>query len=295
VKRLTSWLYLQPLLAVTLWGGIYPGAKLGLREMSVLSFTYLRILLAMIALFVVSRSAQPLRFPQALWKPLLQAGLAQTVFQFLLIAGLQRTTAGSSAILLATAPLLTAGWLTLTRREHLGIRRWVGLVVGFVGVALVVHGGGIDVIGSRLGGDFLALGAAGAWAWYGIVIGPLVGTLGALRATGWTMVVAALCFTPLSFAEVRAHAWESVSWEAWAGLIYGATVGMVIAMALWGRSIHRLGPQQTMLYIYLEPVSAVVIAAAVLGEVLRPIQAVGALLTIVGVGLASCQEQSGNE
>jgi drug/metabolite transporter (DMT)-like permease len=42
-------------------------------------------------------------------------------------------------------------------------------------------------------------------------------------------------------------------------------------------------------------VSAVVIAAAVLGEVLRPFQAVGALLTFVGVGLASPQEQPGDE
>jgi hypothetical protein len=107
-----------------------------------------------------------LRFPRSLWKPLLQAGLAQTVFQFLLIAGLQRTTAGNSAILLATAPLLTAGWLALTRREHLGSRRWVGLVIGFVGVAVVVQGGGIDVTGARLSGDLLALSASGAWAWY---------------------------------------------------------------------------------------------------------------------------------
>ena len=38
----------------------------------------------------------------------------------------------------------------------------------------------------------------------------------------------------------------------------------------------------------------IVIAAAVLGEVLRPIQAVGALLTFVGVALASSQEQPGN-
>jgi drug/metabolite transporter (DMT)-like permease len=83
------------------------------------------------------------------------------------------------------------------------------------------------------------------------------------------------------------YAWRSVSWGAWTGLVYGATVGMVMAMALWGRSIHRLGPKQTMIYVYLEPVSAVVIAAAVLGESLRPIQAVGALLTFVGIALAS--------
>jgi drug/metabolite transporter (DMT)-like permease len=76
------------------------------------------------------------------------------------------------------------------------------------------------------------------------------------------MVVTALCFTPLSLVEVRTHASRSVSWKAWAGLVYGATMGMVMAMALWGRPIHRLGPLQTMLYAYLEPVGPVIIAAA---------------------------------
>ena len=289
LQRMTNWLHIEPLLAVILWGGVYPGAKLGLREIPVLSFTSLRILLAMVMLFVVSGSVQVLPLPRSLWPSLLRAGLAQTVFQLLLIAGLRWTTAGNSAILLATAPLLTAGWLAVLGRAALGSRQWCGLVVGFVGVGFVVQGGGVGITWSHLSGDLLALGAAGAWAWYGLVIGPLVGTLGAARATGWTMVVAACCFTPLLLIEVRAHAWRSVSWEAWAGLLYGATVGMVMAMALWGKSIHRLGPKQTMLYVYLEPVSAVVIAAAVLGEALRPMQAVGALLTFIGVGLASSQ------
>jgi drug/metabolite transporter (DMT)-like permease len=239
---MTRWFHLEPFLAVILWGGIYPGAKLGLREMPVLSFTYLRILLAMVVLFLVSGSVQALRLPRSLWYPLLRAGLAQTALQLLLIAGLRWTTAGNSAILLATAPLLTAGWLAVMGRALLEGRQWAGLVVGFIGVGLVVQGGGIGGTWSQLGGDLLALGAAGAWAWYALVIGPLVGALGPVRATGWTMVIAALCFTPLALVEVQAHAWRNVSWEAWAGLIYGATVGMVVAMALWGRAIHRLGP-----------------------------------------------------
>jgi drug/metabolite transporter (DMT)-like permease len=288
---LTTWLHIEPLLAVILWGGVYPGAKLGLREIPVLSFTYLRILLAMGALFIVSGRLQTWRLPRSLWPLLLRAGLAQTVFQLLLIAGLRWTTASNSALLLATAPLLTAGWLAATRQASLGRRQWSGLVVGLVGVGCVVHSGGFGVAWAHLGGDLLALGAAAAWAWYGIAIGPLVGALGPLRATGWSMVVAACCFTPLALGDVWAHAWRSVSWEAWTGLLYGATVGMVMAMALWGRAIHRFGPQQTMLYVYLEPVSAVAIAAAVLGEPLSLMQAVGALLTFVGVGLASAQER----
>ena len=255
--------------------------------MPVLSFTYLRILLAMVVFFMVSGRGQGLLLPRPLWPPLLRAGLAQTMFQLLLIAGLQRTTAGNGAILLATAPLLTAGWLAITGRERLHGRQWSGLVLGFIGVGFVVQSSGMRVTWSQLGGDLLALGAAGAWAWYSLVIGPLVGTLGTVRATGWTMVIAALCCTPLALVEMQDYAWRSVSWGAWTGLVYGATVGMVMAMALWGRSIHRLGPKQTMIYVYLEPVSAIAIAAVVLGEALRPIQAVGALFTFVGIALAS--------
>jgi drug/metabolite transporter (DMT)-like permease len=287
-KQIIHCLQIEPLLAVILWGGVYPGAKLGLREIPMLSFTALRILVAMILLFVVSGSGQTWRLPRSLWPLVFRAGLAQTTFQLLLIAGLQWTTAGNSAILLATAPLLTAGWLTMTGRAALGRQRWMGLVVGLVGVGFVVHSG-LGGTWAHLGGDVLALGATGAWAWYGLVIGPLVKTLGAPRATDWTMVVAAWGFTPLALREVWGYAWWSVSWEAWAGLLYGATVGMVMAMVLWGKSIHRLGPQQTMLYVYLEPVSAVLIAAIVLGEALHPLQTAGALLPFVGVGLASDQ------
>src|SRR5215471_878268 len=110
-RAMTIRLHSAPLLAVILWGGVYPGVKLGLREIPVLPFTSLRILLAMVALFVVSGWTQAWRLSRPLWPLVLRAGLAQTVFQLLLIASLRWTTASDSAILLAAAPLLTAGWL----------------------------------------------------------------------------------------------------------------------------------------------------------------------------------------
>ena len=215
------------------------------------------------------------------------AGLAQAAFQGLLVAGLGRTTAGNSAILLATAPLLTAVWLVLTGRESLSRLQWCGLAVGLCGVGLVVSGGGAGFDSSHLDGDLLALASAGAWVWYGLAVGPLVAAMGALRATGWTMLVASVLFTPLTLPEMAGHAWASVSWQAWAGFVYSATAGMVVAMSLWGRALHRLGPKQTMLYVYLEPLSALAVAALVLGEAMSLIQAAGAALTFAGVWLAS--------
>ena len=276
-----GWLHGEPLLAVVLWGGIYPGAKLGLRELPVLSFTALRLVLASAVLVAVAgRSPAPSR---GLLRPVLCAAAAQTAFQLLLVAGVRHTTAGNSAILLATAPLLTAAWLALSRRETLGGRRILGLLLGIAGVGLVAQHAG----GSSLAGDAIALGAAAAWAWYGIAIGPVVDRLGARWATGLTMVIAAAVISPLAVPELGALAWRTISWPAWAGLIYGATLGMVVAMTLWGRSVAQLGPAQAMVYVYVEPVSAVVIAALLLGESLTAVQALGAALTFAAVWLAS--------
>jgi drug/metabolite transporter (DMT)-like permease len=276
----------EPLLAVVLWGGIYPGARLALREIPVVDFTFLRLVLAAAVLAAVWLPRRR-RVPLGVWPLVATAGIAQAAFQILLVGSLRWTTAGQSAILLAASPILTAGWLAARRGETLDARRWIGLATGIAGVALIVWGaaGGLDA--SRMLGDLLALGSAAAWSWYGFAVSPVVAAAGTWQATGWAMGIATLVFAPLALPEVARHAWNTVSWQAWAGLVYGATAGMVLAMALWGRSLHRFGQRQTMVYVYLEPLSAVVIAAILLGETLSPLQAAGALLTFAGVWLAS--------
>ena len=84
-------------------------------------------------------------------------------------------------------------------------RQWYGLALGLGGVGFVVRGREVGLAWTHLGGDLLAVGAAGAWAWYGPAIGPLVRALGTLRATGCTMAVAALFFLPLSLTELALH------------------------------------------------------------------------------------------
>lgn len=288
-----AWLRLEPLLAVLFWGGVYPGARLGLQEIPLRSFASLRLLVAASLLWAVAglRHAQPLT--RALWPTLLHAGLAQTAFQLTLIAGLRWTTASNSAVLLATSPLLTAAWLALTGQARLPRQQWLGLGVGLLGVGFVVQGGGSALTWASLGGDLLSLLAAGAWAWYSLVIGPLVGTLGPLRTTAWSMSLATCGVVPVAAGELLTHTWASVSWTAWGGLLYGATLGMVCAMTLWGKAVQRFGVQHTMLYVYLEPVAAVVLAALLLGETLTWWQGLGALLTGAGVALASTATSAG--
>jgi DME family drug/metabolite transporter len=178
-------------------------------------------------------------------------------------------------------------FLVASGADRLVRRQWLGLLVGLAGVMLVVGSGGLSLDSRYLTGNLLALAAAGAWVWYSLAVGPVVRAVGTLRATGWSMAIATVVILPFAQSELRQVAWVNVSWEAWLGLIYGATAGMVVAMSLWGRSIHRLGPRQTMLYTYIEPCSAAVVAALVLGETLTLSEGAGAVLAFAGIWLAS--------
>jgi drug/metabolite transporter (DMT)-like permease len=280
-------IHFEPAIAAVLWGGVFAAAKIGLEAIPTLSFTTMRLVLAGALLVLLARSTVWHGLPRVLWRPLIVAGLAQTAFQLLLNQGIQRTSVSASAILLATAPLLTAAWLGATGRQRLAARQWGGLVLGLIGVALVVKSGGLDFAGTTAIGNVLALGSAAAWAWYGLAMRPVVVALGPIRATTATVVFAGIVFLPIAAPELATVDWARVPPAAWAGFLYGATMGLVVATAVWVRSIERWGTQLTLNYGYLEPVAAVIIAALLLGESLDWLQGLGALCALVGVWLAS--------
>lgn len=276
----------EALAATVLWGGVFTAAKLGMQEIPVSAFLTARLLIAATLLVLISGG---IGWARALGVPLRQflvAGLAQGTFQVLLLQGIHHTSPALSAILLASAPLLTAAWLGTTGRERLAARQWAGLGLGFGGVVLLVSADGFAG-GASLFGNLLAFGAAVAWAWYSLAIGPVTRAVGPIRAAAGTIGVAAVALLPFGGGELIGVPWGRISFAAWAGLLYGAVIGLVIATVLWVRSIERHGTQATMNYSYVEPVAAVIIAALVLGDVLRPVQALGGVCALLGVYLAS--------
>jgi drug/metabolite transporter (DMT)-like permease len=281
---------IEPLLAVALWAGTFTAAKLGFQTIPVLTFTGIRLVLAGAVLLVLVGGFKWLRDAQAAWRPLLKAALAQTAFQVLFLQGLQHTTASTSAILLATAPLVGGVWLALRGEQPLQRRSWAGLLIGLAGVTLVVRPQGIGE--QSWYGNLVALGAAFAWAWYSLVIGPASHAVGPLRASGFSILVAAVVLAPTWLWEGISLDWSHVSLVSWGAVVYTATFGLVIATALWVRSIQRWGAASTIVYSYLEPVGGVLIAGWLLGETLSPLQAIGGLLALLGVWMASSSAQS---
>ena len=123
------------------------------------------------------------------------------------------------------------------------------------------------------------------------MIGRTVAILGTWQATGWSMMVATLIFMPLSFAELNAVSWSMISWKAWAGFICNVIFGMVLGMALWGIAVKKYGARRCAVYLYLQPIFTLVIAAFMLRENIGVIKAVGTLIILLGVWLASVERK----
>jgi drug/metabolite transporter (DMT)-like permease len=284
-----AWLALlnvPALTAVLVWGGSFPIAKYALDEFSVVAYAVIRPLLAAGLMFGMMRLRQePLGIERRDLPRLLLSGFGgMFLFQAGFIIGLDRTSSSHSALIASAAPpVLGAIVLWLLRGERPNRRAFLGLALGFSGVALLVSEASGD--GATVMGDLISVGAALAWVTVTILPAPLVRRYGPFRLTAWLILCAGIAFIPFSLGAIQETAEDVPSFLAWGSLLYTAFLGMVTANTLWQRAVQKLGANQTMPYLYLQPAIALVLSALMLGERLGPIQLAGGLLARVGVGL----------
>jgi drug/metabolite transporter (DMT)-like permease len=265
---------------------VAPFGKYALAEMPTLAYTALLPVMAAAVLFAFLRlRRQPLTIARSDWSRFAVAGFGcMGVSQLLFIGGLALTSVAHNVILAATSPLLSAVIRGVFRREVPDRQTALGLLAGFAGVVVLVSDAG-STAGTSVRGDLLSLGAALTWVGATVLPQPLAVRYGAPRTTAWLLLGAAVLTVPLGSPKIVDAFRHPPSLGAWLSLVYGGAVGMIGGNALWQRAVAEIGAARTLVYLYLEPVLAMVLAAVVLGERLTLTQAIGGLLALAGVAL----------
>jgi drug/metabolite transporter (DMT)-like permease len=100
------------------------------------------------------------------------------------------------------------------------------------------------------------------------------------------MVGGAICLDVYSWRAVVATPWSAAPPAAYGAMLFSGLGALVIAYLLWYRGVRLIGPTRTAMYSNLQPIFAVLVAWAVLGELPTVWQGVGAASIMSGLVLA---------
>ena len=92
-------------------------------------------------------------------------------------------------------------------------------------------------------------------------------------------------YVPFCLKNVLTTDYSALSLNAWAILAYSAVFSLVIPYIVWYSSVKRIGNSKTAIYDNLIPILTILIAYHMIDERITHVQAMGALIILVGVYL----------
>jgi len=270
--------------AGVLFGGTFVAAKAGLAYFPPLLFVALRFDVAAVALIAYAVATTPRdQLLPSTWRDaagILATGvLAIGLTNALLFVGQGYTSSAVAAIVFSLNPILTPIFAALLLADERLSRRGVaGMLLGFVGVALVVNPDPATVLDLGVGKAIL-LGGAITGAIGSVLIRWAGGSLSSTARTAWGLPFAAALSHLLSWwtgESASAIVWhpEAVAALAYVGLLAGA----VAYIAYFGL-LDTAGAIRANLVFYAVPVVAALGGWALLGELVSTL-AVGGFVTI---------------
>jgi drug/metabolite transporter (DMT)-like permease len=193
---------------------------------------------------------------------------------------LQRIDASMLSLLLYTFPAMVATAAVLLGRERMDARRLIALTLASAGLVLVLVGAGAGTLDAL--GAGLALCAAVVYSTYilisdGVAARVRPGLLAALVCSG---AAVSLTVSTALLGELRP---ADLTGAGWGWLACMAVISTVVAIALFFAGLRRVGPTTASILATVEPVVTVLLAFAVFGEMLGPVQLVGGGFVVAAV------------
>jgi len=252
---------------------------------------------ALIGLALIAAGTRPrsLRVRTGDLPVLIALGIALAVVQWAYFFAIHRLDIGIALLIQFVAPIFVALWARFVFHEPVRRRIWAALALSVAGLTLIVeiwHGG-------RLSGPGVAACglAAISLAAYFLIAEHGVRRRDPVSLSAWAFLFATIFWSLLApwwtfpgrrvddhvsllgnLASTHVHLWLLMLWMV--------VLGGVVPFGLIVSALRHISATRVGITAMLEPVVAIVVAWAWLGESLRPVQLSGAALTLLGIGLA---------
>lgn len=289
-------LYTLISLMVLLWSANFIIGKVALREFPPFLLGALRIGLAGVFLAPVywlktRAGGAQLRSPPDLVL-LVFLAVCSVANQIIFLVGLNRTSVAHSSLIIGMGPifvLLIAASLGL---ERITPRKIAGMAIALAGVAVLAHQASSDPApGSTktqftLEGDALiALGSL-TFSLFAVFGKKAAARYSSVVVNGFAYVAGGIALAPLVMWQARDFPFARISVAGWASLIYMALFPSAVCYMIYYYALSHIAASRVSAFIYLQPLIAILMAVAFLGERITAPVVAGGTVIFTGVYLA---------
>lgn len=275
-----------------IWGISFYFIKIAVSDISPATTVALRLTFSVATLAAILAVRPELaRGIRRYWKLGILVGFINNLIPFVLISwGETRIASGVASILNATTPLFTvllANWWPGSTRESLTPRRGAGVVLGFIGVAVLVGPAALRLTGGGIGYTLGVAAVLVAAASYGVgaILSRRFNGSATLVAPFSCQVAALVLMLPLAFVWDPPSRLPSLA--ALGAVAELGVLGTAVAYLLYFWLIRHVGATRTSLVTYLLPCTALVWGALLLGEQVSWNALAGLLLVLLGTMLTN--------
>jgi drug/metabolite transporter (DMT)-like permease len=275
-----------------IWGLSFLSTKVAMTSLPPMTLAVLRFIVAVALLLPLALVAREnLRLALRDVPLVVMGGLSGVTVYFLCENnGIALLTASESSLIIATIPVLTMLVDRLAFGTRLGARSYLGALLSFGGVALIVlpslaGGPSMESRASSLAGFLYMGGAAAAWVIYVLVTKPLGSRYGHIAVTFWQSLFGLVGCIPFAIAESPGR--QAMSLTVALNVLYLGVLCSAIGYWLYVSALDKLGAGTSSVFLNLVPVVSVAAAFFILGERLGLLSLAGGAVAVAGVYLAA--------
>jgi len=272
-----------------LWGLVFVAIKIGGSEMPIEVFNADRFFLGASTLALLTwKAGRWERVDVRTALELTTLGLVgHGAMQIAFVTGIMRTTSSIAALIYGCTPLIVALFSAVLGLERLSRLKWAGLLMAVMGVAAVVMGREGSTGGGSSFSGVLRVGIATVlMAVYTVWSRRLLERLDLMFVMSWVLAAGGIAVILWSLPHQTLATYRKISLKGWAAILYGAFLALVVPNLLYLRGVREIGRSGTAAFVNAVPLIGCLAGWAILGEALKPVQAVGALLILSGIYLA---------
>jgi drug/metabolite transporter (DMT)-like permease len=263
-----------------IWGSTYLAIRFGIESFPPFLMAGMRFTIAGFILYCVMRYLGAANPTKRQWLGASAVGILLPAFGNGTVCYVQQTISSSVAALsIATAPIWMAIFSSIWghRITH---KEWLGVAVGFVGIALLNVGGSLH---GQLTSALLLIFAAASWS-FGSVWGKRLEMPVGLMASATQMLIGGLAL--LLMSVLQSEVWpQQISQKSWGAMLFLVVLGSLVAYSAYQYLLKTVRPLIASSNTFVNPVVAFTVGIWFANEHVTTVEFIALAVILVGVFL----------